>query len=288
VSIESETGEILTGLPAYDDIFVRYTAKFGARPLLTITDEHAERAWPVLERLGMPRGSWFVAVHVREDGLIPAHHSLLRNADIMDCVEAFQRITEAGGWVVRIGNPTMAPLPDLPNVIDYVHTDAVSDWMDIFLLGACRFFLGTDSGPVNVSAVFGRPCTVIDGIPLGHGWFLSDDIYIKKLYWSKSEARHLTFAEIQSTDLRDFVTTEMFEDANLNWVDNTPEEIRELVAEMLEKVSDGVSYTDEDERLQAEWKRLLKLRWTPLSHGIQARAGRDFLRRHSALLSDGQ
>lgn len=182
----------------------------------------------------------------------------------------------------------MKPLLDLPNVIDYVHTDAVSDWMDVFLLGACRFFLGTDSGPVNVPAVFGRPSAVINAIPMGFGWFLSGDIYIKKLYWSVSEARHLTFPEIQTTDLRDFWTTEVFEAANLSWVDNSPEEIRELVAEMLEHVNDGASYTDEDERLQAEWKRLLQSRWTPLSHGVQARIGRDFLRRHRDLLEPGQ
>ena len=285
VSIESETGEVLTGLPAFDDIFVRYTARFGTKPLLTVTEEHADRAWPVLEALGMPRGSWFVAVHIREDGFISAHHSKLRNADILDCVEAFKIITDAGGWVVRIGNPTMKPLPNLPNVIDYVHTDAVSSWMDIFLLGACRFFLGTDSGPVNVPAVFGRPSAVIDGIPMGHGWFLSDDLFIKKLYWSISEERLLTFEEIQATEMRDFWITGDFEGANLEWVDNSPEEIRELVVEMLEHVSGGANYTGEDERLQQEWQRLLKLRWTPLSHGVQARAGRDFLRRHSDLIT---
>ena len=70
VSVKSESGELLTGLPACDDVFVRYTSRFGDKPLLTITEEHANRAWPVLEALGMPRGSWFVTVHIREDGFL--------------------------------------------------------------------------------------------------------------------------------------------------------------------------------------------------------------------------
>jgi putative glycosyltransferase (TIGR04372 family) len=202
----------------------------------------------------------------------------------MDFVEAIKLITDAGGWVVRVGNRTMKPLPELPNVIDYVHTDVTSDWMDIFLLAACRFFLGTDSGPANVPAVFGRPSAIVGGVPMGHGWFLTEDLYIKKLYWSEREDRYLTFPEILSTDLRDLVTTELFEQQGLKWVDNSPEEIRELVAEMIEQVSGEALYSDEDKRFQAQWKLALRSRWTPFSHGIQAQMGRDFLRRHSQLL----
>ena len=53
---------------------------------------------------------------------------------------------------------------------------------------------------------------------MGHGWHLAHDIYIKKLYFSKSENRRLTFSEIQTTELRDFWTSQQFEDAGLGWV----------------------------------------------------------------------
>src|SRR5256885_8476241 len=59
---------------------------------------------------------------------------------------AVQEITRRGGWVVRLGDPTMEPFPPTPAVIDYAHSRLKSPATDVFLCGACRFFIGVASG----------------------------------------------------------------------------------------------------------------------------------------------
>lgn len=283
IEITADDGKTLTGHPGYDDVFIRYAERFGDAPVLTLTAQHEERGRRVLEQLGMPRGEWFVALHVREDGFIPSRHSQLRNDDIHDFLGAVELITSRGGWVVRLGNPTMKPLPQMPNVIDYVFTDARSEWMDIFLLGSCRCFLGSDSGPVVVPALFGRPAAVIGMIPMGHGFIVPDSLYIPKLYQSRKGGRCLTFPEILLSELRDLWTTEQFEEADLTWVDNTRQEISALTSEMLDRLDGVASYTEEDERLRNAFRSLLLAKSNEKTSGAGSHIGRDFVQQHKAL-----
>lgn len=71
-------------------------------------------------------------------------------------------------------------------------------------------------------------------------------------------------------------------------IPNTPNEIRELVDEMLERLDGTLTYSLRDSELQnrikhitASKETLIGLRHTPL----QCRIGRHFLRRHEALLN---
>ena len=53
---------------------------------------------------------------------------------------------ERGAWCLRMGDPSMRPMPRAPRVIDYAHSAIRSDWMDVFLCARCRFFIGNTSG----------------------------------------------------------------------------------------------------------------------------------------------
>ena len=155
--------------------------------------------------------------------------------------------------------------------------------MDMFVLGSCRFFLGSDSGPVVVPALFGRPAAVIGMIPMGHGFIVPDSLYIPKLYQSRKGGRCLTFPEILLSELRDLWTTEQFEEADLTWVDNTRQEISALTSEMLDRLDGVASYTEEDERLRNAFRSLLLAKSNEKTSGAGSHIGRDFIQHHKAL-----
>ncbi|NJL57443.1 TIGR04372 family glycosyltransferase [bacterium] len=132
-------------------------------PLLSLSPSDTERGWKCLRDLGVSETEWFVAVHVRESGYKrenPNAYVSARNADIDTYLLAFQSIVERGGWVIRMGDSTMKPLPQMERIIDYGHSSLKSDWMDVFLWAKCRFFIGTASGPCSVPPTFGVPCVL--------------------------------------------------------------------------------------------------------------------------------
>ncbi|HEY4141230.1 MAG TPA: TIGR04372 family glycosyltransferase, partial [Pseudolabrys sp.] len=107
----------------------------GRGPIFKLPPETFERGWAALRTAGVPQGSWFVALHVREgkwNGTDGGLHGIL-NCDISTYLPAIAEITRRGGWVIRMGDPGMKPLPPLANVIDYCHSNFRADWMDVFI-----------------------------------------------------------------------------------------------------------------------------------------------------------
>ncbi|HIJ93109.1 MAG: TIGR04372 family glycosyltransferase [Nitrospinota bacterium] len=245
----------------------------GRPPLLSLDEKHCKAGEGVLTMLGMPESAWFAVLHIRESGFLNDPHNNYRNADIETYLEAAQAITESGGWVVRLGDPSMTPLPAMDGVIDYAHHELRCDWMDIYLMAAARFFLGTTSGPWVVASLFGVPIAQTNNTPFSERPFSGRDLYISKLYLRDGEP--LPFSEAMAPPFRhNYTYTGPLRD-------NSIEEITELAMEMMQRLDGKTHDTDEDVDLQERTRRLSDFFE---DYGTASHMGRDFLRRHKYLL----
>lgn len=288
----------LAGVPALQfptDSYVTAindTATFGAiqaayagrPPVLRLTRRDREAGEVVLRSLGVPAGAWFVVVHCREggyDGNAPYHRS--RNSSIAAYLLAMRAIVARGGWCVRMGDPTMTPLPPTPGVIDYAHSPLRSARMDVFLCAQARFLLGSASGLCVVASVFGVPCAIanqsLPAVALQYG---PADLFIPKLLRSARSGTPLALPEIMSGPLGGARFAHCLELAGVTTEDNTPDDIRDLALEMLDEVAGAFVETDDDRRLQAAARGLL--RPGHYTFGSASRFGRVFLRNHRWLL----
>jgi len=257
----------------------------GLGPLLDLSDEHRERGRRALTRLGFGDNDWFVALHVRETGYFDENHpwsrSLLRNADIETYLPAIEAITSRGGWVVRIGDPSMTPLAPMERVIDYANGGALrADWMDIFLIAACRFVLGTPSGPQGSALAFGTPFLGTNYFAIGVVPPSRNDLFIPKTVRAKSGGRKLGIRESLRPPRYMSMEPLFFEKEGLEIVDNTAEEIEAVTVEMLERLDGSVVYSDADEARNRQYRELMD----PYAMGVSSRLGRHFLGGHPELL----
>jgi putative glycosyltransferase (TIGR04372 family) len=257
----------------------------GRPPLLAVTPEDERRGAEALRLLGIPEGAWFATLHAREPGFLgetEASHRWWRNVDVRTYVPALRTVAERGGWVVRLGDPTMERLPSLPNVVDYAHHELRADWLDVYLAAAARFMIGTTSGMAVVAATFGVPLAATNWLPFSSVPRSAADLYQPKLYRRRADGRLLTFAESLGPDLFDLHDGRKLEELGLEAVDNTSREIEALTVEMLDRLDGVATYTDEDERLQRRYRALFR----HFDGAAGARAGREFLRTHADLLPD--
>ena len=194
------------------------------------------RAEQLRIQMGIPLADWFVCFHVRESGY-RKDADIFRNASIENSIEGIKAITAAGGWVVRIGDPSMTPLPQLERVIDYPHTRYNSELMDIYLISQCSLFIGPNSGPSDVATLFGKPMIIVNSTewtlkcPLKKG-----DLTIIKHIFSRSRNRFLSIEEILEGpfDWQGFSS----HSSEYMMVENTPEEIRDVIEEYLAEPED--------------------------------------------------
>jgi hypothetical protein len=114
-------------------------------PMLILNADDCIWRKSALQWLGLPEGAWFVCVHAREGGYSPTDEVLHahRNSDIENLIPAMKYIVASGGWVVRVGDSSMKPLPTMSNVIDYAHHPLKSPRLDVILGASCKFILGS-------------------------------------------------------------------------------------------------------------------------------------------------
>ena len=172
--------ELVGDTAKYPEIYRRYA---GRPPLLTLTEADHARGRAALARLGIPADAWFVCVHCREAGFYDDDVHDYRNASIANFAEAMATITAAGGWCVRMGDPSMTPLAPAPQrrrLRAPRRTRAVAGSVPRWRRS--RFFLGTSSGLLGVAAAFGVPAGLTNQAPMSVVLPIGDvDVGIPKL-----------------------------------------------------------------------------------------------------------
>jgi putative glycosyltransferase (TIGR04372 family) len=246
-------------------------------PLFSLDPDHARRGWESLDKAGMPKGAWFVALHIRESGFAGDKVSP-RNALIDSYMPAIRAVIARGGFVVRLGDSGMTPLSALPGLLDYPHTDLKSDWMDVFLMAACRFFVGVASGPASIPPLFGVPCVYTNWMPMADFPYNADAILVHKAHRDRStneKAPYSRFVAICSDH------GHAIDAANLRLEENTPDEIHDAVCEMLDRLDGNLADDQDNERRQARFRALAAMRT-----GIgRPTLGRRFLESNADILS---
>jgi putative glycosyltransferase (TIGR04372 family) len=132
------------------------------KPLLLPKLSWFEFAIRDLARFGFSAKDWFVGLHIRE---VP--RDLGARVLVQDYIPLIKEITSAGGWVLRIGSPTAQPLPAMPNVIDLSQPSLCNSQNHMFALSFARTFVGSQSGPLSVPALFGVPTLWTNAVGLG-------------------------------------------------------------------------------------------------------------------------
>ena len=257
--------------------------KAGRGALLAFPPEVAARGWALLEKAGVPRGAWFVALHVRDivwRGATPGLQAI-RNADTASYLPAIDEITRRGGFVVRMGDADAPPLPPHAQVIDYCRSNMRSDWMDIFLLARSRFALGSASGPVFVPPLYGVPSVLTNWWPPGMRPWHASDIYIPKLAKRLRDGTYLTLSETLCEPVSYCHSSRYLrEQHGLGVEDNAGAIIHDAVVEMFTRL-DGASSDADLEDLRTRADRIYQ------SHGHlgMAQLSRGFLRRYRDLIA---
>ena len=171
--------------------------KEGRKPLFQLTDEHKEKGEATLRKMGLPSGAWFATCHVREPHYKDRED--FRDSDITTFNDAFKEITKRGGWVIRMGDKSMKPLPDMPQVVDYAISEFKSDWMDVFLCASSKFMIGTSSGLSAINYIFGVPIAMTNLTPTMSAYLTKKDLFIPRLMQRLEDGRMLSLVELMTS-----------------------------------------------------------------------------------------
>ena len=270
-------------------------------PHLRFTDEEEALGRVGLTKLGVPPGAKFVCLIGRDNAYLQAvvtpggnfdYHDF-RDVDINNFVAAVDALAEQGYYVLRMGSVVLEPIKSAnPKVIDYATSGLRSDFLDVYLGAKCFFCISVGCGFDAIPTIFRRPVCYVNMLPVGYLFsFLKDSVAICKKHWDAQAQRWLTLAEVFSRGVGFSLESSDYLERKIKVVESTPEEIRDVVLEMLARLDLSWEPQARDAELQARFWQVFPVdacspyNNKPLHSRINLRYGAKFLRDNPAWLS---
>ncbi len=229
---------------------VKETSFLQPAPALRIPDDEAPLLAEKLARRGVDPGRWFVCLHMREGEYMwrkrpdKANDSeelkrafKVREVDPMTYLPMVESvIRDHGGQVVRIGDPSMMPLPEMDGLVD-LSQDGDSFEEQVFAISRARFFFGTASGPVAIACALKTPVAATNAQDLA-AWNPGDVMKMKKVILPDGSSP-------PPRDTARVLGPLPFWIAEIDYEDNTPEELLEVADYMLAQTTDVTAWRED-------------------------------------------
>ena len=216
-------------------------------PHLFFTDDEEKQGFQGLLKLGISKDSKFVCLMVRDSSyLSKLHYHSYRDGNIQSYLLAAETLTKKGYYVLRMGASVHEKIKTKnPKIIDYATNGARSDFMDIFLGAKCEYCISTSTGFDAIPTIFRKPNIFIT-VPIGYIYTFSKNfLSITKHHISIKDGHELSLDEIFDHDVAYSLASKDYKENGVYLVDNTPEEIRDLVIEMDDRINGHWAYQDQ-------------------------------------------
>jgi len=262
-------------------------------PHLEFTPEEEARGEAGMRAMGIPPDTPFVCLIVRDSAYLAQHfpsrnwdYHNYRDSDIQNYILAAEELGNRGYFFIRMGAIVREAMKTAhPRVIDYAADRMRSDFMDIYLGAKCEFCISTGTGFDNVPFIFRRPIVYVNILPLGHlPTFREQFLNIIRHHRAAAENRELVLSEIFSLSVGFCMQTSDYESKGVELIENTAEEIRDVVIEMIERLNGTWQPHEDDEAIQRRFWEIFHThavdayQGRPLHGEIRARFGACFLR----------
>jgi putative glycosyltransferase (TIGR04372 family) len=235
--------------------------------VLDFTNEEEIYGKKILNKFGLKDKDKFVCLAVRDEAYqlkkIPARHRDWsyhdhRHTDVDKFMLAAEELAKRGYFVFRMGVVVEKPFNSKNSkIIDYANSNLRSDFMDVYLGAKCSFCISTGFGFEDLPCIFRKPLVQLLQ-PFGWAYTHNEKyLLMTKHHVLKKEKRRLTLSEIFSHGVAYAWNSKTFEQKGIELVDNTPEEIKDLVIEMVENLEFKRKLNSEDAELQKTFKNLL-------------------------------
>lgn len=238
------------------DGYLPYIHKLEKRtPIFNFPDEDVQECLNILKKQGIDIKLPWVCILSRDNIYLEKTQPNLqwdfnsyRNSNIETFIPAAEWLATKNVLTFRMGGPVQKPFSSENQlIIDYANCHWKNDKLDIFLSIKCLFFLSTSTGLDAVAIATGNPLLCVNlAQPLtGALKSKSNYVFILKKFYSRKLRRFININEYTelgraggfTIDNPRHLIDKDFIQYDIEIIDNSPEEILDVVKEMYEIVT---------------------------------------------------
>jgi putative glycosyltransferase (TIGR04372 family) len=233
-----------------------------SKPLLKLSDEEKSKGFEELKKIGLSKNDKFICLMNRDSSYLAktfpgvdwSYHNY-RDSKIDNYLLAAETLTKRGYFVFRMGSITKNKIEtNNEKIIDYANSEFKSEFLDLFLMENCKFGITGNVGLDGLFRTFRKPSVICSMVPIGYlATYRNDWVHLFKKHFSLKKNRNLSLNEIFDLGLASSLRTEDFKKKNIELIENTPEEIRDAVIELDDRLNNKFEENEEQKNLQKKF-----------------------------------
>ena len=250
-----------------------YKSKFEKYYSLSFTSDEKKRGALALQKFGLKEDDKFICLSVRDEkfkkelmlsnNFKPStdfKRNDYRNWKIDSFSLAADSLAKKGYYVFRMGKNVKGKFKTTnEKVIDYASSKYRSDFLDIFLGANCEFCISTGLGFDEVPEIFRKPTLLMGILPIGiYRNYNKRFMVCFKHHYSKKDNKNLSLSEIFEERLAFSFSTKDFEKKQIDLIELSPEDIRDISLEMVEYLKKEKTIDTSDIDNQKKFKEIYK------------------------------
>ena len=181
-----------------------------------------------------------------------------RNSSIHLLLPGIINLTKKNYSPIRMGSIVKENIStNNKKIINYANSQSRTDFLDIYLISKCKFYISTGTGLDSVATLFRKPALILNYSTFGNIERNPNVIiFVPKLFWSNSKERLLSFKEIFEIGAHLFSGDDQFATHDIKLLDNKVEILTLSIDEMEKRVNKKWNDTKDDIALQKRFKNL--------------------------------
>lgn len=228
-------------------------------PHLKFTENEERIGKEYLKEMGLNDEDKFVCIISRDEKYLEefdhnnySYHDF-RNIGINKFLLSAEEISKRGYFVFRMGKKVKHGFKsDNPKIIDYANSKKRSDFLDIYLGAKCFFCLSSHTGYDNIPVIFRKPIVYIS-VPIAFFFtHCKNSIVITRHHYSIKKKRNLKLSEITCSEIARTQNSNTFEKLGVKIEEPSPNDIRDVSVEMIDRLEG--KWQDENEDLELQKK----------------------------------
>lgn len=185
-----------------------------------------------------------------------------RNSNVLNQIDGMKFLIDNGYKAVRLGKDEEVQLPQIhDNLIDFSFSKDRSDFLDLYLVSICEFFVSPASGINEMATIMRKKKLLID---FSHFENLYKQnlsfipIILPKKIFSKKQNKIIPYSKFFEFKFEQINNLNKFEEGGYQLIDNTSDEIRYAINNMSRLVKNKINFEQKKIRQQKFWENFEK------------------------------
>jgi putative glycosyltransferase (TIGR04372 family) len=158
---------------------------------IDLEDEKNIESKKYLKSMGISENDKFVCIHVRDSLYYDDdERRSFRNSSLENYKDLIEYLIENNYHVIRLGVKNKLFEFKHKKFLDYSTFENKKDFLELYLIKNCSFFIGTQSGPLSVASLFNKPIMFTNAVRIFESFFPlrknNDIVIFKNIKWKKN------------------------------------------------------------------------------------------------------